>query len=63
MDERITGLALTRRKHEAILIGENIRVEVARIDSKAVRLYVTAPRSTTILREELNDEYRRLETR
>ena len=48
-------LVLSRKEHEGILIGENIRVCVSRIEGDKVRLANEAPREMLILREELRD--------
>lgn len=46
-------LILTRRYNEEILIGDDIKVQVIRIDGGQVRLGITAPTGTRILRAEL----------
>jgi len=43
-------LVLSRKKHEAILIGGSIRLEVLSLAKAAVRLRLTAPRSLQPLR-------------
>ena len=46
-------LILTRKKDEAIRIGESILVRVVEIDKNTVKLGIEAPREVEILREEL----------
>jgi carbon storage regulator len=46
-------LVLSRKKGDAILIGDDIEVRVIKIDEGSVKLAITAPNSVTILREEL----------
>jgi carbon storage regulator len=47
-------LILRRKKNESILIGENIRITVVESAGDGVRLAIDAPRSLSILREELS---------
>lgn len=46
-------LVLTRRIGEELVIGENIRVSVVRVEGGKVRLGVVAPRSVRVQREEV----------
>ena len=46
-------LVLSRKRDDVILIGDDIRITVVRIDRSHVRLGIEAPGSTTIIREEL----------
>ncbi len=46
-------LVLTRKKEEAIRIGEDIVVKIVSTDKNSVRLGIEAPSDVTILREEL----------
>ncbi|MBN2680527.1 carbon storage regulator [Acidithiobacillus montserratensis] len=46
-------LVLTRRRGQAICIGDNIRIVVTRIDDGQVRLGIESSENLTILREEL----------
>lgn len=46
-------LVLTRRRGQAICIGDNIRIVVTRIDDGQVRLGIESSDHVTILREEL----------
>ena len=52
-------LVLTRRVNETIMIGENVAVTVVSVQGHGphaqVRLGITAPRSTTVLRREVFD--------
>jgi len=47
------GLILSRKKGEAILIGSEIEVTVAEIRNQVVKLHLSGPRETVILRREL----------
>ncbi len=46
-------LILRRKAGESLLVGGNIRITVSEIDGDGVRLAIDAPRSVTILRQEL----------
>lgn len=46
-------LVLTRKKGEAILIGDGITVTVVECDGEKVKLGIDAPRNVSILRKEL----------
>ena len=46
-------LVLTRRKDEAILIGDDIIVKILSIDGGQVKVGITAPETVVILRTEL----------
>ncbi|WP_300363564.1 carbon storage regulator CsrA [Hydrogenimonas sp.] len=46
-------LVLTRKKDEAIRIGDNIVIRIVAIDKQSVRIGIEAPDDVTILREEL----------
>lgn len=47
-------LVLTRRKDEAIIIGDNIRVTVVEIRGDRVKLGFEAPGEVTVHREEIH---------
>ena len=47
------GLILSRKRGETILIGPDVEVTVAEIRSGVVKLHVSGPRETVILRREL----------
>lgn len=47
-------LVLRRKKNESILIGDNIRIMILETAGDGVRLAIDAPRSVSILREELS---------
>ncbi|WP_315109132.1 carbon storage regulator CsrA [Clostridium intestinale] len=49
-------LVITRKKGETLLIGEDIEIEVSKIQDGSVKLAIKAPRNITILRKELYDE-------
>lgn len=46
-------LILRRKKNESILIGDNIRITVVDCAADGVRIAIDAPKSLSILREEL----------
>ena len=46
-------LVLSRKQGDSIIIGGNIRVTVARIESNQVRIGIEAPRDVQVLREEI----------
>lgn len=52
---KTTGLTLTRRVDEAILIGDDIEITVIGIQGKQARIHVSAPREVTVLRKELKE--------
>jgi carbon storage regulator len=49
-------LVLSRKEGESVMIGDQIRVTVTRIDSDAVKLGFTAPTKTLIYRDEIYRE-------
>lgn len=51
-------LILTRRLGEVINIGDNIEVQVLRVEGNQVRLGITAPKDIPVYREEI---YRRIQ--
>jgi carbon storage regulator len=51
-------LVFTRRKHEAIRIGDRIEVRVLRVGRDGVRLGITAPPDVPVHREEIYEEIR-----
>lgn len=52
-------LVLSRRRGEAIRIGESVEVRVLKIKGATVRLGISAPKSTKVLRVELEDRLRK----
>lgn len=46
-------LILTRKRGEAIRIGDKIRIVVTRIDNNQVRIGIEGPSDVSILREEI----------
>ena len=46
-------LALTRRKDESIIIGDNIEIKILEIVGDKVRLGIEAPREIAIHRQEI----------
>ena len=51
-------LVLTRKKDEAIRIGDDILIKVVAVDKNTVRLGIEAPKELSILREELYEAIR-----
>jgi len=49
-------LVLSRKKEEDILIGKNIIIKVVAIKGESVKIGITAPPETVILRKELLEE-------
>lgn len=49
-------LVLTRKKLESLMIGDNIKVTVARIEGNRVTIGIDAPPELKVLREELIDD-------
>lgn len=46
-------LVLSRKQGESILVGDDVRLTVVRIEGSIVRLGIEAPREITVLREEI----------
>ena len=46
-------LVFTRKRHEAIVIGDGIEVRILRVGRDGVRLGVTAPSSVSVHRREI----------
>ena len=51
-------LVVTRKKNEAIMIGEQIEVRVLRVGKDGVRLGVTAPAHVAVHRQEVYEVIR-----
>ena len=49
-------LALTRKKGESIIIGDNIEITVLSITGDAVKLGIDAPRSIPVNRKEIYEQ-------
>lgn len=47
-------LVLSRKQHDSILIGDDIKITVVRIDRTQVRIGIEAPPHINVLREELH---------
>ena len=46
-------LIIARKRGEAILIGDNIKIVVTSVTAKGVRIGIIAPNDVSIMREEL----------
>lgn len=46
-------LVLSRKPSEAIVIGDNIRIKIVKVDRNQVRLGIEAPDDVLIVRDEL----------
>jgi carbon storage regulator len=51
-------LVFTRKRGEAIMIGDGIRIEVLRVGREGVRLGVVAPPEIAVHRQEIYDQIR-----
>ncbi|MCL1882235.1 MAG: carbon storage regulator CsrA [Defluviitaleaceae bacterium] len=51
-------LALTRKKGESIVVGDNIEVVVLGITGEQVRLGILAPKNITVHRKEIFEQIR-----
>jgi carbon storage regulator len=49
-------LVITRKKGEALMIGDDIEITVVKLDDGSVKLAIDAPKNVTILRKELYKE-------
>ena len=49
-------LVLTRRRGEAIVVGDDVKIVVLEVNGDQVRLGVEAPRAVTVHREEVYQE-------
>ncbi|MFD3157523.1 carbon storage regulator CsrA [Haloimpatiens sp. FM7330] len=49
-------LVVKRKKGEAILIGDNIEINIVDMENNSVKIAIDAPRSIRILRKELLKE-------
>ncbi len=55
-------LVLTRQKNESIILGEDIRITIIDIEGDRVRVGIEAPKTLKIMRAELLEETRRVNT-
>jgi len=51
-------LVFTRKRHEAIMIGDGVEIRVLRVGRDGVRLGVSAPASVSVHRREVYDQIR-----
>jgi len=51
-------LVFTRKRHEAIMIGDGVEVRVLRVGRDGVRLGVSAPATVSVHRREIYDQIR-----
>lgn len=51
-------LVFTRKRHEAIMIGDGIEIRILRVGKDGVRIGVTAPPSVSVHRREIYDQIR-----
>jgi carbon storage regulator len=51
-------LVFTRRRHQAIMIGDGIQVRVLRVGKDGVRLGIVAPPKVQVHRQEIYDQIR-----
>lgn len=51
-------LVLTRRKGEAIIVGDNVEIRVLEVSRHQVKLGVQAPRTVPIYRSEIYEKVR-----
>ena len=49
-------LALTRKKNESIIIGDNIEIIVLSVQGEQVKLGISAPRNITVHRKEIYEQ-------
>jgi carbon storage regulator len=54
-------LVLSRKVGESIMVGDNIKITVTRIQRDSVRISIEAPREIPVWREELYREVKRQE--
>ena len=55
-------LVFTRRKHEAIMIGDGVEVRILRVGKEGVRLGIVAPPEVRVHRREVYDQIRAANT-
>jgi carbon storage regulator len=48
-------LVLSRKAGESIIVGDNIRVTISRIEGNTVQIGIDAPRDVKVLRHEVAD--------
>jgi carbon storage regulator len=51
-------LVFTRRKHEAIMIGDGVEVRILRVGKEGVRLGIVAPPEVRVHRREIYEQIR-----
>ena len=51
-------LALTRKKGESIIIGDNVEVVILSVQGEQVKVGIIAPRNVTVHRKEIYEQIR-----
>lgn len=46
-------LVITRKKNESLLIGDDIEINIVKVEDGSVKLAISAPKDITILRKEV----------
>ncbi len=49
-------LALSRRKNESVIIGDNVEITIVDVSGRRVRLGISAPKDISVHRKEVYNE-------